>query len=84
MQLTEAAVAILSPCEMKKLKKEFAITLRTLSLQTGISTAQLSEYMAGKNGLSETQVRRCEEVLLATAREKSQVIARLLGPEIAA
>ena len=45
---------------------------------------QLSEYMAGKNGLSETQVRWCEEVLLATAREKSQVIARLLEPKIAA
>ena len=81
MELTCEVCEVLAPLEMRKLRKGFGITLRAFSVGTGISMAQISEFECGKNGLSLQQVKRCEQFLLATAREKSQLISKLLSHE---
>jgi transcriptional regulator with XRE-family HTH domain len=80
MELTAAVVAVLSPVEMKTLRKTHAgMTLETLSKQTGVSVPQLSRFENGVNGLRLDQVKAIERVLLRAAAEKSQTIQTLFG-----
>ena len=82
MELTNAVIAVLSPLEMKTLRKKHAgMTLETLFEQTGISVPQLSRFENGVNGLRLDQVKAAERVLLAAARERSQALSKLLAPE---
>jgi hypothetical protein len=82
MELTIDAVSILSPNEMRVLRKQMAgMTLRRLSAESKISIPQLSRYECATNGLTPQQLRTCEKVLLAAARERSQALSKLLAPE---
>ena len=52
MQLADEVVAVLTPNEMKTLRKKLAgWTLKTLSQQAKISITQLSQFENGVNGL---------------------------------
>ena len=55
------------------------MTLRRLSQLSKISTAQLSSYECGVNGLIPQQLRTCEKILLAAARERSQLLSKLFA-----
>ena len=81
MELTSEACGVLTPLEMKTLKKESGLTLRDLSQRARISSSQLSEYMNGRNGLTVAQTRACEKVLLDACRSRSQTLSKLLAPE---
>jgi DNA-binding transcriptional regulator YiaG len=83
MLLTAEACLILSPNEMRKLRKHtLGMTLRQLTQLSGISVAQLSEYEHGSNGLRDDQLRTIERVLLDAARDRSHTLSRLLAAEI--
>ena len=83
MDLTLEAIGVLSPTELRNLRKLAGMTLRRLSQFSKISTAQLSSYETGSNGLLPEQLRTCEKILLAAARERSQALSKLLAPEMA-
>ncbi|MGA7770462.1 MAG: helix-turn-helix transcriptional regulator [Candidatus Sulfotelmatobacter sp.] len=79
MELLDEVVGVLAPTEMRVLRKELAgLTLKRLSEQTKISTAQLSQFENGRNGLRRDQVETCERVLLEAARLRSQALSKLL------
>lgn len=84
MQLLDEAAAILTPFELRQLRKLAGWTLKTLSEQARISTAQLSMYENEKNGLHPHQVKDCEVVLLRAAAEREQMISRLFEKREAA
>jgi len=81
MQLLEEVVAIMTPLELHNLRKKFGVTLRALSQRTGVSTAQLCEFEHGDNGLRVAQIKACRDALVEIARERSQVLAKLLASE---
>jgi transcriptional regulator with XRE-family HTH domain len=82
MELLEDAVQVLTPHEMKTLRRVSGWTLKTLSQRSGISVPQLSEYENGLNGLRRNQVETCERLLLDAARERYTIISKLLGPKL--
>ena len=80
MELTIDAVSILSPTELRVLRKVHAgWTLRRLSAESKISVPQLSRYECAVNGLRCDQVALCQKLLLRAAAEKSQIIRTLIG-----
>jgi predicted transcriptional regulator len=82
MELLNDAISVLSPMEMHTLRKQLGVTFRALSKRTGVSTPQLCEFEHEINGLRLDQVRAVRDALVEIARERSQVLSRLLGPEI--
>jgi transcriptional regulator with XRE-family HTH domain len=62
MELTTDACAILTPAEMRSLRKLSGMTLDQLGEESRISKTQLSMYENARNGLFPEQVRRCEEI----------------------
>jgi transcriptional regulator with XRE-family HTH domain len=82
MELLPAAVEILSPAEMHALRKQLGVTYRALSKRTGISAPQLCLYERGANGLTVRQAREVRYALVEIACERSQVLSKLLGPEM--
>jgi len=82
MELTEDACQVLTPCEMRNLRREGAgWTLDKLAAESGVSKTQLSQYENGKNGLTQAQVERIEGLLLGAARSRSQLISRLVASD---
>jgi hypothetical protein len=80
MELADEVVAVLSPLEMKTLRKRHAgWTLKMLSEQAKVSIAQLSQFENGRNGLRLDQVRVCEKLLLRAAAEHEQMISMLFN-----
>jgi transcriptional regulator with XRE-family HTH domain len=80
MQLADEVVAVLTPNEMKTLRKKLAgWTLKTLSQQAKISITQLSQFENGVNGLRLDQVQTCEKLLLRAAAEREQAISMLFA-----
>jgi hypothetical protein len=83
MLLTAEACLILSPLEMKKLRKDtLGMTFRRLSELSRVSVAQLNEYEHGCNGLRDDQLRTIKRILVDAARDRSQVLAKLLASEM--
>jgi hypothetical protein len=80
MELADEVIAVLSPLEMKTLRKKHAAwTLKMLSEQSKVSIAQLSQFENGRNGLRLDQVRVCEKLLLRAAAEHEQMISALFN-----
>jgi hypothetical protein len=80
MQLADEVVAVLTPNEMKTLRKKLAgWTLKTLSQQAKISITQLCQFENGVNGLRLDQIQTCEKLLLRAAAEREQAISALFG-----
>jgi hypothetical protein len=80
MELADEVIAVLSPLEMKTLRKKHAAwTLKMLSEQSKVSIAQLSQFENGRNGLRLDQVRVCEKLLLRAAAEHEQMISMLFN-----
>jgi transcriptional regulator with XRE-family HTH domain len=79
MELTTETCAILTPAEMRSLRKLSGMTLDQLGQESRVSKTQLSMFENGKNGLFPEQVLRCEEILLRAARERNQALSRLLA-----
>jgi hypothetical protein len=75
-------MTILAPVEMRTLLKQFGGTLDMLSERTKLSKTQLSQYMNARNGLTVPQVTACKQVLLSIARDRSQMLSKLLAPEM--
>jgi transcriptional regulator with XRE-family HTH domain len=84
MELTEGAVLVMSPVEMREIRKLAGWTLAALSEHAEISLSQLSLYESGKNGLTVQQVSTCRRLLLSAAAERAQRIAVLFAREHAA
>jgi transcriptional regulator with XRE-family HTH domain len=82
MELTQDATSVLTPFEMRQLRRFWAIwSLDRLAQVSGVSKTQLSQYENAKNGLTRSQVETCERLLLAAGRERNQTMSRLLGPD---
>jgi transcriptional regulator with XRE-family HTH domain len=82
MELTHEATGVLTPFEMRQLRRFWAVwSLSRLAHESGVSKTQLSQYENAKNGLTRAQVETCERLLVAAGRERNQTIARLLPPE---
>ncbi len=79
MELTADACAILTPAEMRALRRLSGMTLDQLGQESRVSKTQLSMYENGRNGLFPEQVRRCEEILLRAARDRNQALSKLLA-----
>jgi transcriptional regulator with XRE-family HTH domain len=80
MELADEVVAVLTPNELKTLRKQHAgWTLARLSEEAKISTAQLSQFENGRNGLRLDQILLCEKLLLRAAAEREQSIAALFS-----
>ena len=80
MELTEEVVRVMSPLEMRSLRKNHAgWTLRRLSEEAKISVTQLSQYECTRNGLRRDQVETCEKLLLRAAAEREQAISALFN-----
>jgi transcriptional regulator with XRE-family HTH domain len=81
MNLTDEAVAILSPAEMRQLRRLSGWSLSTLARYSAISIAQLCQYERSQNGLSVQQVRSCKEILLGGVVERAELIHALIAKE---
>ena len=80
MELTVEVCAVLSPNEMRTLRKTHAgMTLETLSRLSRVSIPQLSNFETGQNGLTLEQVKTCERILLRAAAEREQNISKLFS-----
>ena len=81
MELTDTACAILTPAEMRGLRKLAGMTLRDVATRAGISITQLSQYENATNGLRDDQVKTCEHVLVRAASERNALLDDALAPE---
>lgn len=71
MELTQDATSVLTPFEMRQLRKFWAVwSLDRLSQEAKISKTQLSQFENAKNGLTRSQVETCERLLVAAGRER--------------
>ncbi len=77
MELLEEVVRVLTPVELRNLRRLAGWTLRRLSKEAHISVTQISQFETGQNGLRLDQVKTCEKLLLRAAAERSQAISAL-------
>ena len=78
MELNNDALVIMTPVEMRRLRKELAgWTLDRLSEESKINKTQLSRFENARNGLTRSQVETCKEVLLRAAAERKRQIAAM-------
>jgi transcriptional regulator with XRE-family HTH domain len=82
MELYCEAVAILTPAELRTLRKLAGWTLDRLTQESKVSKTQLSQYENGRNGLRVDQLKTCERLLLRAAADKSQTIRTLFGKRV--
>lgn len=84
MELTTEACAILTPVELRQLRRLAGWTLQLLSQNARIHIAQLSEYENGRNGLRPDQLQTCRGLLLEAAQKNAAKVAALVARENAA
>jgi transcriptional regulator with XRE-family HTH domain len=78
VELNNDALVIMTPVEMRRLRKELAgWTLDRLSEESKINKTQLSRFENARNGLTRSQVETCKGVLLRAAAERERQIAAL-------
>jgi transcriptional regulator with XRE-family HTH domain len=81
MTITDEAVSILSPNEMRETRRLYGLNLATISRYTDNSTTQLSQYENARNGLRADQLQRCREILLGAAVERAEAIQTFIRRE---
>jgi transcriptional regulator with XRE-family HTH domain len=84
MELLDEVIRIMTPNEMKTIRRMAGWTLRRLSAEAKISVTQLSQFECGVNGLRRDQVAVCERLLLRAAAEREQAISALFNRRYAA
>jgi transcriptional regulator with XRE-family HTH domain len=77
MELTDEILKIMTPIEMRTIRKMAGMTLKVLSQRSKISITQLSQFENSSNGLRRDQVELCEKLLLRAAAEREQMISAL-------
>jgi hypothetical protein len=81
MTITDEAVSILSPNEMRETRRLYGLNLATISRYTDNSTTQLSQYENARNGLRADQLQRCKEILLGAVAKRAERIQNLIARE---
>jgi transcriptional regulator with XRE-family HTH domain len=79
MMLTDEAVSILAPGEMREARRLAGWSLLTLARYSAISITQLSEYENCRNGLTVDQVVLCKEILLGGVLQQGELIQDFIG-----
>jgi transcriptional regulator with XRE-family HTH domain len=79
MNVTDEAVAILAPSEMREARRLSGWSLSKLARYSAISITQLSQYENRRNGLTVDQVLLCKEILLGGVLQQGEVIQHFIA-----
>ncbi|MFZ1141433.1 MAG: helix-turn-helix transcriptional regulator [Candidatus Sulfotelmatobacter sp.] len=81
MELLDEVVRVMSPHEMRVVRRLAGWTLRRLSVEAKISVTQLSQFENARNGLNRSQIETVEKILFEAARQRNQALSVLLSRE---